>query len=79
MVFCFYGMWKGYIEQPKMQEFLDFMVSKGVKRHVLHTSGYADSKTIEKIIERTKPNTIIPVHTKNAEWFDKKFPNILVK
>lgn len=75
----FYGMWKGYMEQPEMQEFLDFMVSKGVKLHVLHTSGHADSKTIEKIIERTKPNTIIPVHTENAEWFDKKFPNILVK
>lgn len=75
----FYGMWKGYMEQPEMQEFLDFMVSKGVKLHVLHTSGHADSKTIEKIIERTKPNTIIPVHTENAEWFNKKFPNILVK
>ena len=41
------------MEQPEMQEFLDFMVSKGVKLHVLHTSGHADSKTIEKIIEKT--------------------------
>lgn len=67
----FYGMWKGYMEQPEMQEFLDFMTSKGVTVHVLHTSGHADSATIEKIIKKTNPKVIIPVHTENADWFDK--------
>ena len=43
----FYGMWKGYMEQPEMKEFLDWMTSKGVKVHILHTSGHADSITIE--------------------------------
>ena len=67
----FYGMWKGYMEQPEMQEFLNFMTSKGVGVHVLHTSGHADSFTIEKIIETTCPKAIIPIHTENAEWFYK--------
>ena len=67
----FYGMWKGYMERPEMKEFLDWMTSKGVKVHILHTSGHADSSTIEKIIEDTKPKIIIPVHTENEEWFDK--------
>jgi ribonuclease J len=67
----FYGMWKGYMEQPEMKEFLDWMTSKGVKIHILHTSGHADSVTIEKIIEATTPKIIIPVHTENEEWFDK--------
>ena len=72
----FYGMWKGYMEQPKMQEFLDFMTSKGVKIHILHTSGHADVITIEKIIDKTCPKTIIPVHTENSKWFDKYKPSI---
>ena len=67
----FYSMWKGYMEQPKMQEFLDFMTSKGVKVHILHTSGQADAMTIDKIIDKTSPKTIIPVHTENSKWFDK--------
>lgn len=67
----FYGMWKGYMEQPGMKELLDWMISKGVKINILHTSGHADSNTIEKIIERTTPKTIIPVHTENSEWFLK--------
>ncbi len=74
----FYGMWKGYMEQPKMKEFLDWMVSKGVKIHILHTSGHADANTIDTIIKKVQPNRIIPVHTENAEWFNKYKASISV-
>ena len=67
----FYGMWKGYMEQPEMQEFLDFMTSRGVKIHILHTSGHADAVTIDRIVEKASPNVIIPIHTEKAEWFQK--------
>ncbi len=67
----FYGMWKGYMEQPEKQEFIDFMTSKGVKVHILHTSGHADADTIDRIVEKTIPNVIIPIHTEKAEWFQK--------
>ncbi|MBR5156375.1 MAG: MBL fold metallo-hydrolase [Clostridia bacterium] len=67
----FYGMWKGYLEKPQTKEFIEFMESKGVKVHILHTSGHADSNTIDKLIKDVKPKRIIPVHTENAEWFSK--------
>lgn len=67
----FYGMWKGYLEKPQTKEFIEFMESKGVKTHILHTSGHADSMTIDKLIEDVKPKRIIPVHTENSEWFDR--------
>ena len=67
----FYGMWKGYMEQPYMKDFIEFMQSKGVKLHILHTSGHADSMTIDRLIQKIKPKIIIPVHTENAEWFER--------
>lgn len=67
----FYGMWKGYMEQPSMIEFLDFMQNKGVKVHVLHTSGHADSEAIHQLVSKVCPKYIIAVHTENASWFDK--------
>ncbi len=67
----FYGMWKGYLEKPQTKEFLEFMESKGVKTHILHTSGHADGFTIDKLIKDVNPKRIIPVHTENAEWFDR--------
>ncbi|MBE6851819.1 MAG: MBL fold metallo-hydrolase [Ruminococcus sp.] len=67
----FYGMWKGYMEQPKVKGFIEFMQSKGVKLHILHTSGHADSMTIDSLIQKAVPRIIVPVHTQNAEWFQK--------
>lgn len=67
----FYGMWKGYMQQPEMVEFLDFMKNKGVQIHVLHTSGHADAETIHNLVDKVNPQYIIPVHTENAKWFEK--------
>lgn len=67
----FYGMWKGYMEQESAKDFIEFMKSKGVKLHILHTSGHADEQTIEKLISTVSPKSIVPVHTENANWFDK--------
>ena len=67
----FYGMWKGYLEKPETKELVEFMESKGVKTHILHTSGHADSMTIDKLIMDVNPKRIYPVHTENAEWFNK--------
>ena len=67
----FYGMWKGYMEQESTKAFIEFMKSKGVKLHILHTSGHADELTIERMITTVSPKIIIPIHTENADWFDK--------
>jgi len=74
----FYGMWKGYMEQPQLKDFIKFMKNKGVKLHILHTSGHADSMTIDKLIKKVKPKFILPVHTENAEWFNRYNKNILI-
>ncbi len=66
----FYGMWKGYQEDKDMKSFLEFIQNLGVKIHTLHTSGHADTETVEKLIADVKPKVIMPVHTENEQWFD---------
>lgn len=75
----FYGMWKGYMEQESTKDFIEFMRSKGVKLHILHTSGHADEQTIEQLISTVSPKSIVPVHTENADWFDKYTGTHIVK
>jgi ribonuclease J len=67
----FYSMWDGYAAKDDMASFLHFMKEKGVRIVPLHTSGHADADTIEKLIEKARPCKIIPVHTENAEWFER--------
>ncbi|TJX64515.1 MBL fold metallo-hydrolase [Soehngenia saccharolytica] len=74
----FYSMWSGYKEKKDMMKFLDFMKSKGVKIITLHTSGHADAETIKKLINKTSPKWILPVHTENAAWFKTFNINVLI-
>lgn len=74
-----YSFWKGYKEQPKMEEFLKCCKDLGLDIETLHTSGHADPDTIKQLINHTNPTRIIPVHTENAEWFAREYGDKMVK
>lgn len=59
-----YSMWKGYLEQRNVKEFLD-----GYKRLDMHTSGHADIDAIKMVIDTVKPDMVIPMHTEVPEAF----------
>ena len=64
-----YSMWHGYKTKEALRDLLDYVVSEGMEIRDIHTSGHADAGTIRKLIEKTNPKRIIPVHTENAQWF----------
>jgi ribonuclease J len=70
-----YSFWSGYKEQPEMRNFIKECEQLGLKVTTLHTSGHADEGTILKLIDKVKPKTIMPIHTENAEWFEKREKN----
>ena len=63
-----YSKWAGYLKEkhanPKIHEFIGSHRMK-----ILHTSGHAYVKTLEKLIRLTNPTTIIPMHTECADAF----------
>jgi ribonuclease J len=59
------------ILKPAASAFISFMKSIGAEVPVLHTSGHADSNTIDRLIRDVRPSAIIPVHTENAAWFTR--------
>jgi len=67
----FYALWKGYLEKGSVKKFVEFMESNGCKTHILHTSGHADSETVDELVNAVSPKVIIPVHTENSEYFKK--------
>ncbi len=66
-----YSFWSGYKLQEGMQSFLENCQALGLEIVALHTSGHADAKTIKNLLLHTKPKCVMPVHTENAEWFEK--------
>lgn len=59
-----YSMWKGYLEQENVKDFLE-----GYKRLDMHTSGHADSDAIKMVVDTVLPEKIIPMHTEVPEAF----------
>ena len=57
------------ILKPAASAFISFMKSIGAEVPVLHTSGHANSGTIDRLIRDVRPSVIIPVHTEKADWF----------
>ncbi|KKL04582.1 hypothetical protein LCGC14_2614600, partial [marine sediment metagenome] len=43
-----------------------------------HASGHASKKDLRWAIETVDPDTIIPVHTDNPEWFKENFENAVL-
>lgn len=68
-----YSMWSGYLKGGKCEDknIVDFLSGHDDKEHFsqLHTSGHAYVETLAKLIEMTKPEVIIPMHTESADEF----------
>ena len=62
-----YSMWEGYQKEEIYKNFLDRMKKLNIDIYNLHVSGHADYTAFNQVIEITKPNAVIPMHTENKE------------
>lgn len=83
--YIIYSQWEGYLgsptnprakEDPKMTRFMKYCLGEDYLEdpsswEQLHTSGHAYKETIQKLIAKTKPKVIIPMHTECADQFKK--------
>lgn len=62
-----YSMWEGYQKEKIYKKFLDKMKELNIDIYNLHVSGHADYTAFNQVIDITKPNAVIPMHTENKE------------
>lgn len=67
----FFGRREVHMLKPLTATMTQLLESKGVTVSMFHTSGHADSNTIESLVRKVKPDIIIPVHTECSRWFRK--------
>jgi len=72
-----YSMWSGYFKEDSMKELLSFFSQNGIKPQELHTSGHAPVVTLKKVVNKTKPKMIIPIHTSSPKRYKDFFPNVV--
>lgn len=61
-----YSMWEGY-KMDSYKDFIDKMKELKIDILDLHVSGHADYTAINQVLDITKPDVVIPIHTENKE------------
>lgn len=79
----FLSMWNGYLDCSKSAYNPALAQSIGAEYAYLHTSGYCDMASLDRLLDMLKPKAIIPIHTDNprcfADLFCDKWPVILLE
>ena len=66
-----YSLWEGYKEDEEYKKFLSKIAEMGIDIISLHTSGHAHYTAIRQVIDITKPEVVIPIHTENKQGIKK--------
>ncbi|MEI6454800.1 MAG: MBL fold metallo-hydrolase [bacterium] len=74
-----YSMWEGYLQEDKTRVFVDYLASRGLSIHNLHTSGHADEETLKRMVDAIRPKSLVPIHTFNGAAYQKIFPDVNVR
>ena len=67
------SIWSGYWNEPSTERFRGWVEEHCEQVKDIHSSGHADTKSLQRIVEHIRPQTIIPIHTDSPSSFGKIF------
>ena len=67
------SIWGGYWDEPNTERFRSWVEEHCEQVKGIHSSGHADTKSLQRIVEHIRPQTIIPIHTDSPSSFGKIF------
>ena len=67
------SIWNGYWDEPNTERFRSWVEEHCEQVKDIHSSGHADTKSLQRIVEHIHPQTIIPIHTDSPSNFGKIF------
>lgn len=67
------SIWGGYWDEPNTERFRSWVEEHCEQVKDIHSSGHADTKSLQRIVEHIRPQTIIPIHTDSPSSFGKIF------
>ena len=73
------SIWNGYWDEPNTERFRCWVEEHCEQVKDIHSSGHADTKSLQRIVEHVRPQTIVPIHTDAPKRFCDIFVNDNVK
>ncbi|MBP3425526.1 MAG: hypothetical protein J6K81_02240, partial [Rikenellaceae bacterium] len=73
------SIWSGYWNEPSTERFRGWVEEHCEVVKDIHSSGHADTQSLQRIVEFVRPKTIVPIHTDAPKRFSDIFVNDNVK
>ena len=73
------SIWDGYWDEPNIERFRSWVEEHCESVKDIHSSGHADTQSLQRIVEFVRPKTIVPIHTDAPKRFCDIFVNDNVK
>ena len=73
------SIWDGYWDEPNIERFRSWVEEHCESVKDIHSSGHADTQSLQRIVEFVRPKTIVPIHTDAPKQFCDIFVNNNVK
>ena len=73
------SIWNGYWDEPSTERFRGWVEEHCEAVKDIHSSGHADTQSLQRIVEYIHPQTIVPIHTDAPKQFSDIFVNDNVK
>ena len=67
------SIWGGYWNEPSTERFRSWVEEYCEAVKDIHSSGHADTQSLQRIVEHIRPQTIIPIHTDSPSSFSSIF------
>ncbi len=67
------SIWSGYWDEPSTERFRRWVEEHCEEVKDIHSSGHADTQSLQRIVEFVSPNHIVPIHTDSPSCFGKLF------
>jgi ribonuclease J len=72
-----FSMWSGYLRDERNQRLHDWLQRHEIPLVECHTSGHAAVKDLVKLRACFRHAPVVPIHTEQAQRFEKMFGNVL--
>lgn len=73
------SIWSGYWDEPSTERFRGWVEEHCEAVKDIHSSGHADTQSLQRLVEHIRPQTIVPIHTDAPKQFSDIFVNDNVK
>jgi ribonuclease J len=74
-----YSLWSGYLREPRLSPFVQWLAHNEIPMTEIHTSGHASISDLKRLAAAIHPKMLVPIHSFETGRFSEFFDRVEMK